>query len=334
MNQDLYIHGLSKTFGHMTALHETNLVVRRGQFTTLLGPSGCGKTTLLRMIAGLETPDTGTITMGEEVLFSAERKKDVPAHLRHFGMVFQDFALWPHMTVFENVAFGLRAGKQGKGPGSGSGRGKELRTAVLEALDKVRLSGMEERYPHQLSGGQQQRVAFARAVAIRPRLVLFDEPLSALDAVLREEMRIEMLSLVRDLGLTALYVTHDQIEAMSMSDEVVVMRSGHILQTGTPEMIYGRPSHPEVARFIGKSNWLEPERTLFRPEHVRWEQDQVDQHSFTVEIRHVSYVGDRYEIRILAENGELWTAYHSTRLPIGEQKQIWVSPQHIHQLDS
>ncbi|URJ39778.1 ABC transporter ATP-binding protein [Paenibacillus polymyxa] len=332
MNQDLYIHGLSKTFSQITALHETNLVVRRGKFTTLLGPSGCGKTTLLRLIAGLETPDTGTITMGEEILFSAERKKDIPAHLRHFGMVFQDFALWPHMTVFENVAFGLRAGKRGKG--FASVRDKELRTVVLEALDMVRLSGMEDRYPHQLSGGQQQRVAFARAVAIRPRLVLFDEPLSALDAVLREEMRIEMLSLVRDLGLTALYVTHDQIEAMSMSDEVVVMKSGHILQTGTPEVIYGCPAHPEVARFIGKSNWLEPERTLFRPEHVRWEQEQADQHAFTVEILHVSYVGDRYEIRILAENGEHWTAYHSIRLPIGQQMHVWVSPQHIHQLEA
>ncbi|WP_068505677.1 ABC transporter ATP-binding protein [Paenibacillus kribbensis] len=331
MNQDLYIHGLSKTFGHMTALHETNLLVRRGKFTTLLGPSGCGKTTLLRMIAGLETPDSGTVSLGEEILFSAERKKDVPAHLRHFGMVFQDFALWPHMTVFENVAFGLRAGKQAKR--SGRGRGNELRTAVLEALDKVRLSGMEDRYPHQLSGGQQQRVAFARAVANRPRLVLFDEPLSALDAVLREEMRIEMLSLVRDLGLTALYVTHDQVEAMSMSDEVVVMKNGHILQTGTPEDIYGRPSHPEVARFIGKSNWLEPERMLFRPEHVRWEQDQEEQLAFTVEVQHVSYVGDRYEIRMLAENGEQWSAYHSTRLSIGERKQIWVSPHYVHQLE-
>ncbi|WP_025719738.1 ABC transporter ATP-binding protein [Paenibacillus sp. 1-18] len=331
MNQDLHIHGLSKTFGHMTALHETNLLVRRGKFTTLLGPSGCGKTTLLRMIAGLETPDSGMVTLGEEILFSAERKKDVPAHLRHFGMVFQDFALWPHMTVFENVAFGLRSGKQAKLPGGG--RAKELRAVVLEALDKVRLSGMEGRYPHELSGGQQQRVAFARAVAVRPRLVLFDEPLSALDAVLREEMRIEMLSLVRDLGLTALYVTHDQVEAMSMSDEVVVMKNGHILQTGTPEEIYGRPSHPEVARFIGKSNWLQPERMLFRPEHVRWQQDQVDQHAFTVEVQHVSYVGDRYEIRILAENGELWSAYHSTRLSIGSRKQIWVSPQYIHQLE-
>ncbi|WP_179031183.1 ABC transporter ATP-binding protein [Paenibacillus kribbensis] len=331
MNQDLYIQGLSKTFGHMTALYETNLLVRQGKFTTLLGPSGCGKTTLLRMIAGLETPDSGTVTLGEEILFSAERKRDVPAHLRHFGMVFQDFALWPHMTVFENVAFGLRAGKQAKR--SSRGRGNELRTAVLEALDKVRLSGMEDRYPHQLSGGQQQRVAFARAVANRPRLVLFDEPLSALDAVLREEMRIEMLSLVRDLGLTALYVTHDQVEAMSMSDEVVVMKNGHILQTGTPEDIYGRPAHPEVARFIGKSNWLEPERMLFRPEHVRWEQDQAEQHAFIVEVQHVSYVGERYEIRMLAENGELWSAYHSTRLSIGERKQIWVSPQYVHQLE-
>lgn len=321
---DIKINGLSKAFGETMALHPTDMVVRQGQCTTLLGPSGCGKTTLLRMIAGLETPDAGTISIGDEVLYSADRNKDVPAHRRNFGMVFQDFALWPHMTVFENVAFGLRAGK----------KNKHVQAAVLEALDKVRLNGMEMRYPHQLSGGQQQRVAFARAVAIRPRLVLFDEPLSALDAVLREEMRIEMTSLVRDLGLTALYVTHDQVEAMSMSDEIVVMNSGRILQSGKPEEIYGRPSHSFVARFIGKTNWLVPDETMFRPEHVSWEPLLADSHPVLVQVQHVSYVGDRYEIRLLTASGEMWTAYHHSRLPLDKRLNIYIPRQHIHQISS
>lgn len=184
------------------------------------------------MIAGLETPDQGELRLGDDILFSSAKRIDRPTHRRNFGMVFQDFALWPHMTVFENIAFGLRA----------SGKTKELKRVVQEAVDMVRLQGLEQRYPHQLSGGQQQRVAFARAVVMKPQLVLFDEPLSALDAMLRDEMRIELTGLVRDIGLTALYVTHDQVEAMSMSDEIVVMKAGQILQKGTPEQIYNTPS--------------------------------------------------------------------------------------------
>jgi len=320
---DLNIRGLGKAFGGNVALHPTDLTVRQGSFTTLLGPSGCGKTTILRMIAGLETPDMGAISMGEEVIFSGSSKRVVPTHQRGFGMVFQDFALWPHMTVFENVAFGLRAGK----------RTSRIRETVMEALDKVKLTGMHDRYPHQLSGGQQQRVAFARAVAITPRLVLFDEPLSALDAVLREDMRVEMMSLVRDLGLTALYVTHDQIEAMSMSDEVVVMNSGRILQSGTPEEIYGEPSDAFVARFIGKSNWLVPDHTMFRPEHLLWDRTGEDCHSFIVEIMHVSYVGERYEFRVKAEAyGEQWTAYHHTRLAVGTKTEVYLPHHRLHHL--
>ncbi|MEK4509033.1 ABC transporter ATP-binding protein [Paenibacillus anaericanus] len=321
---DLNIRGLGKSFGGTVALHPTDLTVRQGSFTTLLGPSGCGKTTILRMIAGLETPDMGTISMGEEVIFSGSAKRAVPTHQRGFGMVFQDFALWPHMTVFENVAFGLRAGK----------RTSKIRETVMEALDKVKLTGMAERFPHQLSGGQQQRVAFARAVAITPRLVLFDEPLSALDAVLREDMRVEMMSLVRDLGLTALYVTHDQIEAMSMSDEVVVMNSGCILQSGTPEEVYGKPTDAFVARFIGKSNWLVPEQTMFRPEHLLWEPTEEECHSYQVEITHVSYVGERYELRLKAEgHGEQWTAYHHTRQVVGTKTEVYLPHHRLHHLD-
>ncbi|KZE79598.1 ABC transporter ATP-binding protein [Paenibacillus elgii] len=320
---DVVIRGLEKSFGAMQALRRTDLVIRKGRFTTLLGPSGCGKTTLLRMIAGLERPDRGEILLGDECLFSAEKRIDLPAHKRHFGMVFQDFALWPHMTVFENVAFGLRA----------TGQTKELKRRVEEAVAQVRLQGMEKRYPHQLSGGQQQRVAFARAVALRPQLVLFDEPLSALDAVLRDEMRLELMSLVRDIGLTALYVTHDQTEAMSMSDEIVVMQEGRILQQGAPEDIYRTPAHPFVARFIGKSNWLVPDSSLLRPEHVRWsEPEEGAATAYPGTIRSVSYVGDRYEIGLDMGAIGQWTAYHSTRLQAGERVTVYVSPEHIHHI--
>lgn len=338
---DLHIHGLSKTFGATTALHPTSLIVRNGKFTTLLGPSGCGKTTLLRMIAGLERPDRGTIALGEEILFSEAKSREAPAHKRGFGMVFQDFALWPHMTVFENVAFGLRTSRRFKG----------LRETVEQALDKVRLGHLKDRYPHQLSGGQQQRVAFARAVAIQPRLVLFDEPLSALDASLREEMRVEMISLVRDLGLTALYVTHDQIEAMSMSDEIVVMNSGQVLQSGTPEEIYNKPRSPVVARFIGKSNWLKPDKqaagppgtgdepsalAMFRPEHLCWEPaNGVSSMTYQAEVIQSSYMGDRYEILLQAkEQPERWTAYHHSRIPAGSLINVYLPANQIHYMSN
>lgn len=182
--KQLIISGLEKKFGDVHALKPADLTIAAGSFTTLLGPSGCGKTTLLRLLAGLETPDAGEIVADGELIFSSSRKISQPIHRRNFGMVFQDFALWPHLSVFENVAFGLRASRQKK----------ELRSRVQEALRSVRLEGLELRFPHQLSGGQQQRVAFARAVVTRPRLVLFDEPLSALDAVLRDEMRLELLA--------------------------------------------------------------------------------------------------------------------------------------------
>ena len=317
---DVVISGLEKSFGPVQALHKSDLIIRKGQFTTLLGPSGCGKTTLLRMIAGLEKPDRGEIYLGDECLFSAARRIDKPAHRRHFGMVFQDFALWPHMTVFENIAFGLRA----------TGDTKELKSRVGQAIEMVRLGGMEKRYPHQLSGGQQQRVAFARAVAMKPQLVLFDEPLSALDAVLRDELRLELMSLVQDIGLTALYVTHDQSEAMSMSDRIVVMQEGRILQQGAPEDIYRKPSHPFVARFVGKSNWLVQDRQLFRPEHIEWSMPPDGSAvAYAGKIASVSYACERYEIRL--DMGALghWTAYHPQRLRPGDSVTVYIAPQHI-----
>ncbi|QOS82222.1 ABC transporter ATP-binding protein [Paenibacillus sp. JNUCC31] len=313
------IRGIQKSFNRTPALLPTDLTLQHGQFTTLLGPSGCGKTTLLRMLAGLEQPDAGEIVADGKSFYSATKRIDVPTHKRNLGMVFQDFALWPHMTVYENVAFGLKAGKQKL----------DLRQKVTEALGMVRLQGMEDRYPHQLSGGQQQRVAFARAVAVRPGIILFDEPLSALDAVLREEMRIEMMSLVRDMGLTALYVTHDQVEAMSMSDEIVVMEKGRILQKGTPETIYASPSDPFVASFIGKSNWLTPNQSMVRPEHVSWSKTGHDDLCYQAVVLSVSYVGERYEIRVQMEGLGVWTAYLDRRVRVGENVQLYVSPERI-----
>ncbi|WP_339848207.1 ABC transporter ATP-binding protein [Paenibacillus sp. FSL W7-1088] len=313
------IRGIQKSFNRTPALLPTDLTLQHGQFTTLLGPSGCGKTTLLRMLAGLEQPDAGEIVADGKSFYSATKRIDVPTHKRNLGMVFQDFALWPHMTVYENVAFGLKAGKQKS----------DLRQKVTEALGMVRLQGMENRYPHQLSGGQQQRVAFARAVAVRPGIILFDEPLSALDAVLREEMRIEMMSLVRDMGLTALYVTHDQVEAMSMSDEIVVMEKGRILQKGTPETIYASPSDPFVASFIGKSNWLTPNQSMVRPEHVSWSRTGHDDLCYQAVVLSVSYVGERYEIRVQMEGLGVWTVYLDRRVRVGEKVQLYVAPERI-----
>ncbi|SPF51483.1 Spermidine/putrescine import ATP-binding protein PotA [Candidatus Desulfosporosinus infrequens] len=320
----LDIQGIEKTFDKVAALKSINLTIQKGKFTTLLGPSGCGKTTLLRILAGLETPDTGEIHMENECLFSRKLKVNKPIHLRNFGMVFQDFALWPHMTVFENIAFGLKA----------TGQKKDLKKHVLEAIEMVRLQGMEHRYPHQLSGGQQQRVAFARAVVMKPKLVLFDEPLSALDALLRDEMRIELINLVRNIGLTAVYVTHDQTEALAMSDEIVVMNKGEILQIGSPERIYRTPVHPFVARFIGKSNWVLPDKQLVRPEQIHLEPFDSKTPCVAYEgiVKSTSYVGDRYEILVDMASLGTFTVYFHMRIQNGERVKLYVKTQDIHEI--
>ena len=213
---EIRLERITKSFEKKQVIQPTDLTIESGSFTTLLGPSGCGKTTLLRMIAGLETPDAGEIFFDGRCVFSREKRINLPPEKRGLGFVFQDFALWPHMTVFENVAFGLRAEKDTK----------NLQSRVREALRTVHLEDFEARYPHQLSGGQQQRVAFARAIVIRPSCILFDEPLSALDALLREQMRQELKDLVASLGLTAVFVTHDQAETMSMSSHIAVLNAG------------------------------------------------------------------------------------------------------------
>ncbi len=222
----------------------------QGTFFTLLGPSGCGKTTTLRCVAGLERPDGGTVLVGDRVLFDSESKTAVPLNERGIGMVFQSYAIWPHMTVFENIAFPLRVGK-GQRPGR-----EEIGRLVDQALSTVGLSGYGDRPATRLSGGQQQRVALARAIVHRPKLLLLDEPLSNLDAALREEMRIELRRLQQQIGVMTIYVTHDQSEALAMSDQIAVMEKGRVVQMGDPREIYFRPANEFVARFIGAANLL------------------------------------------------------------------------------
>jgi iron(III) transport system ATP-binding protein len=235
--------------GEHQAVRGVSLEIKPGQFYTLLGPSGCGKTTILRCVAGLEHPDAGEIMIGGEVVFSAARGTWVPPHNRNIGMVFQSYAIWPHMTVFENVAFPLRH----KRPRVARA---DIRDRVLKALALVHLDGLEQRPAPYLSGGQQQRLALARALVSEPRVLLLDEPLSNLDAKLREEMRFEIRQVVERLGVTTLFVTHEQIEALTMSDVMAVMKDGRIVQEGAPADIYTRPGEAFVADFIGRTNFL------------------------------------------------------------------------------
>jgi len=239
---------LSKHFGAEKAVDNVSLGVAQGEFVTLLGPSGCGKTTTLRCVAGLERPDGGEIRIGGDVVASAERGVHLYPEQRNIGMVFQSYAVWPHMTVFDNVAYGLRVRRA---PGT------VVKQRTMRALDLVGLAHLAERYATKLSGGQRQRVALARAIVYEPRVVLFDEPLSNLDAKLREQMRVELVRLQKEVGITSLYVTHDQSEALVMSDRVVVMDKGVIQQIGDPQTIYARPANTFVANFIGVANLMQ-----------------------------------------------------------------------------
>jgi iron(III) transport system ATP-binding protein len=239
---------LSKHFGPEKAVDDVSLAVRQGEFVTLLGPSGCGKTTTLRCIAGLERPDAGEIRIGGDVVASAERGIYLYPEYRNIGMVFQSYAVWPHMTVFDNVAYGLRVRRAS---------GTVIKERTTRALELVGLGHLAERYATKLSGGQRQRVALARAIVYEPRVVLFDEPLSNLDAKLREQMRVELVRLQKEVGITSIYVTHDQSEALVMSDRVVVMDKGVIQQIGDPQTIYAQPANTFVANFIGVANLME-----------------------------------------------------------------------------
>jgi iron(III) transport system ATP-binding protein len=236
--------------GLVQAVRGVSFTVQRGEFFTLLGPSGCGKTSSLRSIAGLEQPDDGLIEIGSTVVFDGARKLVVPAHKRHIGMVFQSYAIWPHMTVFDNVAFPLVHGSQKIGK-------SDIKDKVMRALSQVQLESYASRPAPFLSGGQQQRVALARALVREPTVLLLDEPLSNLDAKLRDDMRQEIKELVRRLEITTLYVTHDQVEALSMSDTVALMNEGVIVQSGPPREVYLEPKTAFVANFLGRTNLIE-----------------------------------------------------------------------------
>jgi iron(III) transport system ATP-binding protein len=250
----LAVESLTKTFagGDVVAVDGISFEIDPGQVFTLLGPSGCGKTTTLRCIAGLEVPDAGDITLGGRVLFSSSRALDVRANDRGLGLVFQSYAVWPHMNVFKNVAFPLLvAPRRRRLPR------RKIREQVERVLAVVRLDHLVDRQATDLSGGQQQRLALARALVMEPPLLLLDEPLSNLDARLREEMRLELKRLQRELRVTSLYVTHDQVEALAMSDAIAVMREGRIEQLGTPRGIYERPASRFVADFLGAANLID-----------------------------------------------------------------------------
>ena len=239
---------IDKYYGKNHVLKDLNLTIEDGDFMTLLGPSGCGKTTTLRVVSGLEKPQNGIILMDGKEIVNAAEASFAPPSKRNLNLVFQSYALWPHMTVFDNVAFGLRIRKENS---------ETIAKKVASALDRMQIGEFAKRYPTELSGGQQQRVAIARALVNRPKVLLLDEPLGALDLKLRKEMQIELKRIQQALEITFIYVTHDQEEALTMSDRVVVMRDGNILQIGTPQDIYNEPCNAFVADFIGESNIID-----------------------------------------------------------------------------
>jgi iron(III) transport system ATP-binding protein len=261
------IQNLSVRYGDIVAVSDISFGIRSGEMVTLLGPSGCGKTTTLRSIAGLEEPFKGSIRLNGVTVYSSSERRNIPSERRGLSMVFQSYAIWPHMTVEENVAYGLKVRKAPRA---------DIVANVRRALDLVQMTKYSGRSASKLSGGQQQRVAVARAIAFSPNVLLFDEPLSNLDAKLRTEMRVELRELQTRLGITSLYVTHDQEEALAISDRVIVMNNGNIEQIGSPEAIYNRPSSRFVAEFVGAANIIpgevqasgsEPSIVLFQVKH-------------------------------------------------------------------
>ncbi|MBN1958528.1 MAG: ABC transporter ATP-binding protein [Desulfuromonadales bacterium] len=265
---EIRIHDLERNYYSegklIKALDHVTLTIPANRIFTLLGPRGCGKTTLLRCIVGLEVPDGGEIYIGDELVWSKEKNIFVPPEQRGLGMVFQTYAIWPHMNVFDNVAYPLQTGKVEK---------DKIREKVAKALNFVQLDGFEKRPATKLSGGQQQRVALARALVAEPKVILFDEPLSNLDAKLREETRKELRSFLTELQITAIYVTHDRIEALALSDLIAVMRAGRIVEIGDPKKIYFNSDHQFVADFIGRANLISGSVTKIEGDHALFTSD-------------------------------------------------------------
>jgi len=348
---EIHVQNLVKEFGDQRALDDVSFEVKEGELFTLLGPSGCGKSTTLMSIAGFQNPESGRIAVGDDTFVDAARKIAVPAEQRNLGIVFQSYAVWPHMTVFENLAFPLKVRKL---------RRNAVRTRVREVLELVEMLPYEQRYPHQLSGGQQQRVALARALVYSPSVLLLDEPFSNLDAKLRERARAWVKDLQRTLGLTTIFVTHDQDEALSMSDRVAVMSAGEVQQIGTPEEVYRHPANRFVAEFVGRVNLIEglvsgsegggvvvevadsPHRltvhggagvsgkvtVAVRPEAVTVM--RLDDHSvngtntWEADVATVAFLGDHYEYEVNA--GPLALTVQSSRRVEGDRIRVHIPP--------
>ena len=337
-NKLIDLVNISKSYDGVTVLDEMNLYIRENEFLTLLGPSGCGKTTTLRILGGFEHPDTG------QVLFNGQDITELPANKRQLNTVFQKYALFPHMTIADNIAFGLKVQKKPQA---------YINDKIKYALKLVNLEGYENRYPSMLSGGQQQRIAIARAIVNEPRVLLLDEPLGALDLKLRQEMQYELMRLKNELGITFVYVTHDQEEALTMSDTIVVMNQGYIQQVGTPEDIYNEPQNAFVADFIGDSNILDgimirdklveilgakfpcvdtgfgvnkPVDVVIRPEDV--ELVKPDKGIINGRVTSVIFKGVNYEMDVESRGYE-WLVHSTRMVEVGKEVGIDVDPFNI-----
>lgn len=334
-NKLINLIDITKSYNNNTVLDSFNLYIRENEFLTLLGPSGCGKTTTLRIIGGFENPDSG------KVIFDNKDITKLPPNERQLNTVFQKYALFTHMTIAENIAFGLKIKKKSK---------TYINDKVKYALKLVNLEGFENRTPDSLSGGQQQRIAIARAIVNEPKVLLLDEPLGALDLKLRQDMQYELIRLKNELGITFIYVTHDQEEALTMSDTIVVMNQGYIQQIGTPEMIYNEPQNAFVADFIGESNILhammiedklvdilgarfpcvdvgfgknKPVDVVIRPEDI--DLVKPEEGLITGKVISLIFKGVHYEMEVMA-NGREWLVHSTDLVPVGSEVGIWVNP--------